>query len=76
MVNEYDLEDKLEDAIRQYAEAHEVALTYEQIETFVDIAVERIEELMMAGYELEDAYMEYQEEILEDMKKIIGVKKR
>lgn len=76
MVNEYDLEDKLEDAIRQYAEAHEVTLTYEKIDTFVDIAVERIEELMMAGYELEDAYMEYQEEILEDMKRITGAKKR
>ena len=74
MVNEYDLEEMLEDAFRQYGEVHDIALTYEMLETFTEIAVERIEELMMAGYDLEDAYSEYQNEILDDMKSVAGIR--
>lgn len=39
----------------------------EELERIIAYVIERIEELMLCGYEVDDAYEEYQSEIYDDM---------
>lgn len=63
-----DLETSVTEKYKQWCEDNGCKFDSEKLEKIIDYAIERIEELMLCGYEVNDAYEEYQtREIYDDM---------